>query len=322
MHPAANGSNCSTIMAEGERCTVFCSENFQRVGYFTCSQGVHVGDSICSPRGKGGSITAVTKIAGTVEVVIDVAATETFKSVEGYLKVSIAQALSMASVHVTKIAMREIGQGQGARRLESFQRKVYEVAYEILPPSVADVDLLVQRAHNMSTPGAIEWQLFRQAATAELGIIEVHQVLPKVVARKFADEVVGEAEVKGPREASLKRGESPMTVVLISSISVLLVSGTVCFYVGYRNAQTSTDQEVLPTPVIARVPSRTLLNSRGLAQIVPIPNAIEEWDLEEPAIGAHMPSHAAPKKCWTMDLDEPVVAAHTPSHTAPKKCWT
>jgi len=297
-------------MSEGERCVVSCPVDFQHVGYFTCSHGVHVGDSVCTPGAENRAVTVCTKIAGTVEVVIDVSDGESLEAVEGYLKAGIARALGLENVHVTRIAIIEVAQGQGKRRLGSFQRKVYEVAYEILPPSGADVDLVLQKAHGLTTSGSSEWQMFRQASIERPGIVEVHQVLPKVVARKFTDEVVAEATSQQSVDAPSETGISPLTVALIF-LCLLLVVGAVCtcFYVA-TNKQASVgvaqcEVETIPKSVVARTPSHTLLDTKGLGRI--FPHAVEEWDLEqpsEPAIVAHAQSHGSPERskvqqCWT-----------------------
>jgi len=102
-------------------------------------------------------------------------------------KAAIASALDVSLEHVVKLSLKEIGQDSGARRLQATHTKRYEVRYEVIPPSSADVDMIVAKANLISTSGSSESKLFRQALEAVDGVVQVGQILTKVAAHKVED---------------------------------------------------------------------------------------------------------------------------------------
>merc|ERR1719263_1161589 len=67
---APTGNNCPTIMNEAQRCAVGCSENYESIGYFTCSSGVLIGESVCMPISPKRKDTSSSISAGIVAIII------------------------------------------------------------------------------------------------------------------------------------------------------------------------------------------------------------------------------------------------------------
>merc|ERR1719453_2945867 len=97
-------------MNEGEQCSARCSDQHVRVGFFTCSRGVLIGQSSCLLKAHGKEVQLVTKIAATMEIEIDVKASMGFEMVRDFLKKSIANTLGVSTEQVSKFDMLEIGQ--------------------------------------------------------------------------------------------------------------------------------------------------------------------------------------------------------------------
>lgn len=307
LHPLAvqaegSGSTCPHIMEEGQRCTVSCVRGFTRVGFFTCSKGVRVGDSVCLPQDRREGVALVMKIAATLRVTIDFGFSVALEEMEKFLQMSIADSLNVSIEHVVKHVVLEIGQDQGVRRLAPAQRTQYKVAYEILPPSFVDVEVLVRKANLIARPSTMESQVFQQTLKGQPGIEEVHMVLEEVAARKFEDEVVGNASLKEDRAAtsSATWAHSPplvtsrtwaapvsvAIVVMASLVGCVLVG--VCLQIQLRKLTSApiaseSDVEAQCTSVLPRAPSSngTLFGTLGQHKTVPI-----AWEstLEVPTI--------------------------------------
>merc|ERR1712054_430398 len=44
---SVDGTDCPSILQDGQQCAVICPPQHQSVGFFTCSQEVLVGESVC-----------------------------------------------------------------------------------------------------------------------------------------------------------------------------------------------------------------------------------------------------------------------------------
>merc|ERR1719201_2441449 len=135
------------------------------------------------------TVSTVTKVAGTMEVEIDVQDNVTQEVLEEVFKRGIADALNVSIENVVKLTVVEISQGSGSRRLQSSTTKQYEVSYEVIPPSSMDPAVVVAKANLITEASTAETQVFRQVLLAQSGIGQVNQVVPKVVAYTFEEEI-------------------------------------------------------------------------------------------------------------------------------------
>merc|ERR1719453_2686448 len=108
--PGNLGSTCPSIMNDGEQCSARCSDQYVRVGFFTCSRSVLIGQSSCLLEAHVKEVKRVTKIAATMELEIDVKASVGFEIVRDLLKKSIANTLGVSIEQVSKFNALEIGQ--------------------------------------------------------------------------------------------------------------------------------------------------------------------------------------------------------------------
>lgn len=217
-------------MKEGQRCSLTCSGDHTRVGHFTCSWGKFVGASSCwekfvAPNGERRRVEVVTKIASTLEVEIDVLVGTSAEMVSEFFKKSLVVALEVSTEQVTRLEVREIGQGNSGRRLRSVQTVRYEISYEIIAVSSRDADALLEMAKAMTTPSTTLSQVFWQALSAQFQ--KVHKVLLKLPVRKFLDEIaiVGQ-DTQDPAESP---EWTSTTVAMLTCVIFLCV---VCVVMG------------------------------------------------------------------------------------------
>jgi len=162
--------------------------------------------------------SVVTKVAGTIKVVIEIQDNMTQEVLETMFKKGIAQALSVSIEDVVKLTVSEVGQG---RRLLSNQAKQYEVSYEIIAPTSMDADLLVEKANRITEANSTESQAFRQVLIAQDGVSKVLDVTVLIAAYKFEEQITTTASSKSKEPQS---GMSGGVIVLII-FAVLLVLG-------------------------------------------------------------------------------------------------
>jgi hypothetical protein len=212
-------------------------------------------------------VKVVTKIAGTMEVGIDVPVDATEKAVKDMFKAAIAAALGIAIEDVVKLVVVE-AQGSGSRRLQSIEAKKYEVSYEAVVPDSMDPNVLASKADGISEPSSAESQVFRQVLAADYGA-QVSQIELQKRARPFQDEVIA---IKDPSpEQGL--GEEPsdssatgvvlliISLTLLCCLSVVGVLVVVCTKKGDVNSAQRYGDIEAPNPVV-RIPSNTLLESQ------------------------------------------------------------
>merc|ERR1719482_1275329 len=173
------------------------------------------------------TVSTVTKVAGTMEVEIDVQDNVTQEVLEDVFKRGIADALSVSIENVVKLTVVEISQDSGSRRLQSSSLKQYEVSYEVIPPSSMDPAVVVAKANLITEGSTAETQVFRQVLLAQAGIGDVKQVVPKVAAYKFEEEITTPAP-----SADVKDDTSGMSAGLIVLIVLLVLLFLVSVVVG------------------------------------------------------------------------------------------
>merc|ERR1712072_742340 len=158
--------------------------------------------------------------------------------------------------------------GSGSRRLLSTKVKKYEVSYEVIPPSYMDPSVVVDKANRITEASTTETQVFRQVLLALGGVATVNQVVPKVAAYQFEEELTTPAPSAdvGPN----KNGASGMSVGLIVLIVLLVFLCLVVVvvvvlleaekrYRAPRKAMKQGDLEAGNATVV-REPSHTLLD--------------------------------------------------------------
>merc|ERR1712086_1231969 len=131
----------------------------------------------------------VTKVAGTMEVQIDVQGNLTQEAVENMFRKAIANALNISIEHVVKLTASEIQQGSRLRRLQSVQTKRFEVSYEVSLPNSTDLELVVAKLNRIAKTGSAESQVFRQVLADMEGVARVGQIVVKIAAYDMDDKI-------------------------------------------------------------------------------------------------------------------------------------
>merc|ERR1719440_1995585 len=131
----------------------------------------------------------VTKVAGTIEVEIDVEGVIAQEVVEDMFRKGIADALGIPIANVVELTVVEIIPDKGSRRLQSTQKKLYEVSYEVLPPENVDAKVIEDRANRITTSSTYEANVFQQVVEETSGVAQVTQITSKVAAYQFEEAV-------------------------------------------------------------------------------------------------------------------------------------
>lgn len=181
-------TDCSPSMLEGQRCAVTCPAGERSIGYFTCSSGEFVGESTCVELSEARGIQTVMKVASTMQVELRVNLEFSAEAFRDVLKRGIANGLSIPFSHVMKVLVEELDDTDESRRLDSVQRRVFEISYEAIPPIAMSPAQLVSKAEGITTQSTIESQAFLEVLLSESSVSEVPQVVSKIPARLFQDE--------------------------------------------------------------------------------------------------------------------------------------
>jgi len=161
--------------------------------------------------------SVVTKVAGTIKVVLEIQDNVTQEVLESMFKQGIADALVVSIEDVVKLTVSEVGPG---RRLLSNQAKQYEVSYEVLPPKSIDADLLVAKAKRITEANTAESQVFRQVLLAQDAVSKVVDVSVKIEAHKFEEQITTTASSKsGEPQSGMSTG---VIILIICSIGLLI----------------------------------------------------------------------------------------------------
>jgi len=213
----------------------------------------------------------VTKVAGTMKVEIDVQDNVKAEVLEAVFRRGIADALKISIEHVAKLNVVEIGQGSGSRRLQSTQVKQYEVSYEVISPSSVDPAVVVEKANRITEASTVESQVFRQVLSAQDGVSQVKQVVPKVVAYKFEEEITTPSAVVGPNKNDTSGMSAGLIILIVFlvvlflvlvALKVVMIKCKTAPEAKYEAQNKDTRQGDLEagSPDIVREPSHTLLD--------------------------------------------------------------
>merc|ERR1719380_124930 len=157
------------------------------------------------------------RIAGTLEVVLDVHGELTQEIGEDVFKRAIAGSLEVPLANVVKLSVSETV--HGARRLSAVMTKNCTVAYEVIVPSSMVIDGLIERANRIAVSGSV----FRQVLIATDGVQQVRQISEKVPAHKSVDEIPSQTEAdKNWKAWSLIAGSICWIILCLASIALLI----------------------------------------------------------------------------------------------------
>jgi len=157
-----------------------------------------------------------------MEVEIEAQDNVTLEVLEKVFKRGIADALNVFIENVVKLTVVEIGQGSGSRRLQSTKMKQYEVSYEVIPPRTMDPSVVVNKANRITEASTAETQVFRQVLLALGGVATVNQVVPKVVAYQFEEELTTPAPSTGVETNKSEASGMSAGLIVLIVLSVLL----------------------------------------------------------------------------------------------------
>jgi hypothetical protein len=180
------------------------------------------------------------RVAGTLQVQIDVQANLSQEVVQGMFARAIAAALNVSVKLVVRLEVSEISgsvevnssevnsssvevNSSGLRRLLSIQTKWYEVAYEVEVPSDMDADAIVLKANRIAEANSAESLFFREVLMATEGVEKVGQIVSTIPASK-----VGETTA-APDSQPSEEDDRSWKAVIIGAVVVLL--GLTCLVV-------------------------------------------------------------------------------------------
>jgi hypothetical protein len=226
-----------------------------------------VGKSICVASSQMALVSVVAKVAGTMEVELDLGAEPVQEELFRMFRNGIASALAVPVKHMAKLAVSETLQDQGRRLLPVSEARWYDVAFEVIIPDSMDADVVVAKANNITRPYTAEAQIFRTVLMGTSGVAKVRQVLPKIPAFKFEDEVAGVA-TSSTSQAQAEPSVSWVLVVVIVFLGILCMvsSAGAAVMLQRRRAAAAKQDDVAGLReaadhncVVVRIPSRTLL---------------------------------------------------------------
>jgi len=188
------------------------------------SGGISGGISGGVSGGISGGVVDVTKVAGTMEVQIDVQGNLTQEAVENMFRRAISKALSISIERVVKLTASEMQQGSRLRRLQSVQTKWYEVSYEVSLPSSTDLELVVAKLNRIAKAGTAESGVFRQELADTEGVARVGQIVSKIAAHT----VDGKTSTTSPvTQVDDDTDDKSWTAIVIGGIAIAMVVGCV-----------------------------------------------------------------------------------------------
>jgi hypothetical protein len=190
--------------------------------------------------------TDMIRIAGTLQVQIDVRGNISEEVVQDMFRRAIAAAINVSVELVVKLEVSEmhasaevnssesngsevnssevnssgVNSSSGLRRLLSSQSKWYEVAYEVVVPSDMDADAAVSRANRIAVTNSTESLLFRQVLMATDGVEKVGEIMSMGPASK-----VGKTTA-APKSQPSEEDERSLKAIVIGAIAILL--GLIC----------------------------------------------------------------------------------------------
>jgi len=180
-----------------------------------------------------------TRVAGVLEVEVDVKGNLTKMVIEDMFKRAIAAAVGLPGEFVAKVEVSEINRSakenvslseanntsnknlsSGVRRLQAIQTKWFEVYYEIDVPSNMDADAIIERADRIAVPGSEESQLFRDILMATDGVERVGEIISTLSAYEIGATT---APSKSPfSKHCIRSGTDSMHLICLSSQELTL----------------------------------------------------------------------------------------------------
>merc|ERR1712178_534094 len=126
--PPETSSNCAEVLNESQQCSMTCPESLRSIGYFTCSHGVFVVESLCMPVTQKLDIHSVIKVAGSMDVSVETLTTVSYSTIVEALRQGIAAALGVSREDLVKLVVLDMHQErpQGNRRLRAKEIRQYE----------------------------------------------------------------------------------------------------------------------------------------------------------------------------------------------------
>jgi hypothetical protein len=211
-----------------------------------------------------------------MEVEIDVEGALAQEVVEDMFRKGLADALGIPVANVVELTVVEIVQDAGSRRLQSTQKKLYEVSYKVLPPENVDAKVIEDRANRIASSSTYEATIFQQVLEQTSGVAQVSQIRSKVPAYSFEEAVT--TTLLPPKTTVTKDEGSGSIGIAIGAAGFVAISALVGIVLYRRRTATSgsmwplkrrylecdevaeVDAEI-GNPVVVRVPSNTLLQS-------------------------------------------------------------
>jgi len=225
-----------------------------------------VGESVCVTSLQSALVSVVTKVAGTMEVELDLEAEPVQEELLRMFQSGIASALSIPIAHMAKLVVSKALQDQG-RRLRVNETIWYDVVFEVIVPDSMDADVVVAKANNITRPDTAEAQVFQTVLTGKFGVSQVRQILPKIPAFKFEDEIAG-AATSNTSPALSEPSVSWAVVVVIIFLGILLMVSSVGVVVMFQRKRGAAAEQgdvvglreaADHDCVVVRIPSHTLL---------------------------------------------------------------
>lgn len=183
-------------------------------------------------------MTNMTRIAGALQVELDVSGNLSLMVIEDMFKRAIAAAVGLPDEFVAKVEVSEINRSvqdnvsmpetndtlqknssSGTRRLQAIQTKWFEVYYEVDVPSNMDADTIIERADRIAVPGSEESQLFRDILMSTDGVERVGEIISTVSAYE-----IGATTTAPSKSQDSKEDESSWKAIVIGlSVAFIIV---------------------------------------------------------------------------------------------------
>jgi hypothetical protein len=239
------------------------------------------------------AVQDVVKIAGALEVELYFHATLAQGGLEHILTLAISQSLGLLPEHVT-VTVVEIEQGGVLRRLQpstdssTWQKRLYQVSYEVVPPQGVDPDTIMQAADRIAVANSSEAEMFRQILTTSNGVAEVGKVHVTTPAYKVQQKSTGtstsmSAEAQADQSGADSDESSHFALVIGGVTGFVAILFAVGSAILIKRKMASAASRISPVSdleeenadvvrMVNRAPSNTLLQSQAVR---------EAWDAKE-----------------------------------------
>jgi hypothetical protein len=207
----------------------------------------------------------VTKVAATMVVELDVLYATTQEVLQESFKKAIADVLGIPVENVVRLALTELVQHAGTRRLQVMQtKKKYEVSYEVIVPTSTEAHVIVNKANAIAQSSTLESETFQQALMSQDGVAQIHNVVLKASAYAFDETLEAPAGTSvAVQEQSTKSSMPAGIVALIVFVAFscpLLILVSIYLTMRGKGSTSVAKLDSDPEGGVARVPSHTLLD--------------------------------------------------------------